>query len=63
MCVMQVFKYYENVSLIFLSYMIMYDLSLMAFMIPLINIPNYMPYDMEYDMMSLYAICMLEVKE
>ena len=42
-----------------LYYTIMYDLSLMAYMISLINISNYMPYDMEYDMMSLYAICML----
>ena len=42
-----------------LYYTIMYDLSLLAYMISLINNSNYMPCDMEYDMMSLYAICML----
>ena len=36
-----------------LYYTIMDDLSLMAYMISLINISNYMPYDMEYDMMPL----------
>ena len=42
-----------------LYYTIMYDLSSMAYMISLINVSNYMSYDMKYDMMSLYAICML----
>ena len=42
-----------------LYYTIMYDLSLMAYMISLINISSYMPYETEYDMMSLYAIYML----
>ena len=42
-----------------LHYAIMYDLTLMTYMLSMLNMFNYMPYDMEYDMMSLYAICML----
>ena len=32
---------------------------LYAYMITMTDISDYMPYDMEYVMMSLYAICML----